>query len=777
VAPTAPPSRPTARPPRRPSRNPQAVPLSAPGGGRRPPPGGEGKRSPRNEHRRPPRGEHSKPRPRPPRWWRFRRLLFIAGFTVLALLAAGLFYVARLPLPKAPALAQTTMVFDASGHQVATFNGGQDRVEVSLRQVPAVLVDAVVSTEDRHFFSEGALNPLSTLRALWTDLRGNSLQGGSTITQQYVKNTYTGAQRTLMRKIKEAIIAEKVDRRMTKDQILQAYLNTIYFGRGAYGVEAASEAYFGENVSQLGLPQASLLAGLIRDPEGDDPAHNPAAARARQDTVLGAMVRDAKISPAQAARVEAMPMASYVKLTPPPTTGITYNGAAGDQYFLDYVRQLLIQRFGPAEVYGGGLRVYTTLEPALQQQAYDAVYRSPGSLDPARGDPAGALVAVDDQGRVRALVGGQNYSTSQVDLALGRLGGGSGRQAGSTFKAFLLAQLVKDGYSVESQVPAPPEVVVAHGNSNGTPWVVKNFDGESFGQPISVVDATALSVNTVFAQLVEKIGPAALEHMAIECGIQPSELGAYPSLTLGTADVSPLEMASGYSTFAAGGVHRAPTFITKVTTAAGKVLSWPATPPQRVLTAEQTAVVDYTLQQVVLRGTGTAASAAGVPVAGKTGTTDQSTDAWFVGYTPTLTTAVWMGYPQGSRPLADFRGYPSIQGGTIPAQIFARFLAAAVHSSPRWGGAAFPAPYSLGGSYLYFTPADEPQVLFPMGMGTTTTTSPPTTSVAPTTVATRPATTTPPTATTTTVPSRPVTPTTTTPQRTPSTTSRVPATT
>jgi membrane peptidoglycan carboxypeptidase len=667
------------------------------------------------------------------------------------------------------------MVYDASGNQVASFNAGEDRVDVSLRQVPPVLIGAVVSTEDRHFFTEGALNPLSTLRALWTDLRGGSLQGGSTITQQYVKNTYTGAQRTLMRKIKEAIIAEKVDRRLTKYQILQAYLNTIYFGRGAYGVEAASEAYFGENVGQLGLAQASLLAGLIRDPEGDDPAHDPAAARARQATVLAAMVRDARITPTQAEQVEATPMASYVKLTPPATIGVTYDGVDGDQYFLDYVRQLLLQRFGPAEVYGGGLRVYTTLVPALQREAYDAVYRSAGALDPATGDPAGALVAVDDEGRVRALVGGQNYSTSQVDLALGRVGGGSGRQAGSTFKAFLLAQLVKDGYSVESQVPAPPEVVVAHGNSNGTPWVVKNFESESFGQPISVVEATALSVNTVFAQLVEKIGPAALEHMAVACGIQPSELGAYPSLTLGTADVSPLEMASGYSTFAAGGVHWAPTFITKVTTASGKVLPWPSTAPRRVLTPEQTAVVDYTLRQVVLRGTGTAASAAGVPVAGKTGTTDQSTDAWFVGYTPTLTTAVWMGYPQGSRPLANFRGYSTIEGGTIPAQIFARFLSAAVRSSTRWGGATFPAPYSLGGSYLYFTPADEPQVLFPLGLGTTTTT--PATSVPPTTTTgTRPTTTSPPPDTTTTVPSRPASPTTTY-QRTPSTTARGPSTT
>jgi penicillin-binding protein 1A len=717
-------------------------------------------------------------RGRRPRWWRFRRLVFFAGFAVLAVIAGALFYVARLPLPKAPALAQTTMVFNADGQQVASFNAGVNRVDVPISRVPPVLIDAVVSTEDRHFFTEGALNVLSTLRAAWSDLQGNDLQGGSTITQQYVKNTYTGAQRTILRKIKEAIIAEKVDQRLTKDQILQAYLNTIYFGRGAYGVEAASEAYFGEDVSRLGLPQASLLAGLIRDPEGNDPAHDLAAARARQATVLAGMVRDRHITPSQAQQVESTPMSRYVRMAGAGDTGVTLAGGAGDQYFLDYVRRLLIAHFGAAEVYGGGLRVYTTLDPTLQREAYDAVYNSPGSLDPARGDPAGALVSVDDRGEVKALVGGQNYAASQVDLALGRLGGGSGRQAGSTFKAFLLAQLIKDGYSVESQVPAPPEVVVAHGNSNGSPWDVKNFDGESFPAPISVVQATALSVNTVFAQLVEKIGPAALERMAVACGVNPSELGAYPSLTLGSADVSPLEMASGYSTFAAGGVHWAPTFITKVTTASGRVLGWPATAPHRVLTPQQTAVMDYTLRQVVLGGTGTAAAGAGVPVAGKTGTTDKSTDAWFVGYTPTLTTAVWMGYPQGSKPLANFRGYSSIQGGTIPAQIFARFLGAAVRTSPRWGGRDFPPPYSLGGNYLYFTPGDEPQIQFPQGLGTTTTTtttSPPTTVGAPPTTFRSSTATTPPVARpTTTTTSRP-SPTTTVPAA--STTTRPVATT
>ena len=657
----------------------------------------------------------------------------MVAFAGFALVAGGIYYVAQAPLPKAPTLAQTSFVYDSAGNVLASFDAGQNRVDVSLRQVPQVLIDAVVSTEDRHFFTEGALNPVSTLRALWSDLSGGNLQGGSTITQQYVKVTYTAAQRTIARKIKEAVIAEKVDRKYTKTQILQDYLNTIYFGRGAYGVEAASKAYFGENVGRLGLAQASLLAGLIHDPEGDDPAHDPTAARQRQAVVLAGMLRDHKVSAAQVRVVETTPMSSYVE-GPTVGTGITMNVANGDQYFIDDVRQQLIARFGPAVVYGGGLRVTTTLDPTLQADAYNAVYRAAGSLDPAKGDPAGALVSVDDQGNVRAMVGGQNYATSQVNLALGKAGGGSGRQAGSTFKAFLLAQLVKEGYSVDSQLPAPPEVVVAHGNSNGSSWVVKNFESESPGKAVSIVDATAQSINTVFAQLVEKIGPAALEQIAIQMGISPSEIGDYPSLVLGAAAVSPLEMASAYSTFADGGVHSPASVITKVTTANGTPLPWPHPAAKAVLDAHSAAVVDYTLEQVVQRGTGTAASV-GVPLAGKTGTTDNSTDAWFIGYTPTLTTAVWMGYPQGSRPLSNFRGYTSIQGGTIPAQLFEHFMAAVLRGSggpgSPWGGASFPPPGSLGGQYLYVTPANEQEISFPEGLGTTTTTAPPTSTVPP----------------------------------------------
>jgi penicillin-binding protein 1A len=318
-----------------------------------------------------------------------------------------------------------------------------------------------------------------------------------------------------------------------------------------------------------------------------------------------------------------------------------------------------------------------------------------------------------------------------VDLALGRSGGGSGRQAGSTFKAFMLAVLLKEGYSVDSLFPAPPEVVLPEGNANGTPWTVTNFEDKITQPQLSLIDATALSVNTVYAQVVARIGAAKLDAMAEALGISPSELpGAYPSQVLGTADVSPLEMAAAYATFADGGVYHSPILITKVTTAKGKVLSLPVTPVSRVvLTPAEAAMETYVLQQVVLWGTGTSASGVGTPVAGKTGTTEHSSDAWFVGYTPHVTTAVWMGYASNSRPMVNFRGLKSVQGGTIPAQLWHNYMAAALASEPQLEG-TFPLVYSFGGQTL--TPPEVgSSVLFPEGLGTTTTTVPPTTTTSP----------------------------------------------
>ena len=616
-------------------------------------------------------GPRRRPPARRPSWpWRYRRLLYLLTLAAFTVVAGVLYLLSRVPLPAVQPQAQTTFLYDVHHQQLAALSGGQNRVDVRFAQIPKVVIDAVVSTEDRNFFHHAGLDPIALARAAAADLRsGGSLQGGSTITQQYVKNVYVGNRRTLFRKLREAMLAIKVERTSTKQQILERYLNTIYFGRGAYGVQAAAQAYFGQDVGSLGLPEASLLAGLIRAPETAEPGRAPAVANARRLATLRAMVRDHRISGPQRDAAAAVPLG---RLVIPATTAraAVADSDHGTQYFVEYVRQQLIDRYGEKAVDGGGLRVSTTLDLGLQDKAYDAVY---GYLK--MGEPAGALVAIDDQGRVKAMVGGRDYQASQVNLALGAAGGGTGRQAGSTFKAFLLAEAIKEGYTVESAFPGPPEIVIPHADQNGRDYTVTNFDHEDAGPSVNLIDATAHSVNTVYAQVEQAIGPQRLVDMAHQLGVS-SALKPNASLVLGSSDVSVLEMAGAYSTLADRGIHTAPETITQVSTADGTTLPLASPTRTQVLDRATADQVTYCLQQVVLRGTGTKA-AFGRPVAGKTGTTTDYGDAWFIGYTPTLTAAVWMGFPEGSsHQMTDVRGV-KVEGGSFPAIIFSRFMAAA----------------------------------------------------------------------------------------------------
>ncbi|HZU73428.1 MAG TPA: transglycosylase domain-containing protein, partial [Acidimicrobiales bacterium] len=481
-------------------------------------------------------------RRRPGRLWRYRRLLFLLGFLGFTAVAGFAYLLLQAPLPPPTVEGQTTFLTDATGARLATFDNGQNRIPVQLSQVPPVVVKAVLDTEDHAYFQHGALDPVGILRAAVDDLRGRPLQGGSTIAQQYVKNVYVGSERTFLRKVKEAAVAVRLERTLTKDQILERYLNTIYFGRGAYGVEAAAQAYFGKDVGQLGLPEAAYLAGLIRSPDTADASVHPAVADQRRDATLGSMVRYHDLSVAEDHAVEAVPVATYV-INPHDEPPQVVDASIGTQYFVDYVRRVLIQRFGLAAVEAGGLRVRTTLDLRAQAQAYDAVY---GFLRPS--EPAGALVSVDSDGNVRAMVGGRDYSQSQVNLATGTAGGGAGRQAGSTFKPFLLAATVHEGYSLRSAFPAPAQLVLPKAD-NGADYLVRNYEGESFPGDINLVEATAESVNTVYAQVEQAIGPDKLVGMAHQLGVS-SPLEPNASLVLGTDDVSVLEMAGAFSTFA-----------------------------------------------------------------------------------------------------------------------------------------------------------------------------------------------------------------------------------
>ena len=621
---------------------------------------------------------------------------------------AGITYMlVSLDLPADTPLGQTTYLYSSDGKtQLAKLSSGADREVVSLDRVPDVLVDAVLASEDQHFFEHSGLDPAGILRATWYDLRNrNSLQGGSTITQQYVKNAYLTSERTIWRKLKEAAYAVKVERKFDKKEILERYLNTIYFGRGAYGVQAASRAYFSKNVDELDLSRSSYLAGLIRAPELADARVAPAVAEARRDKVLRNMVITRAITPAQRQQALSVPLVNIehdeesLVIAKADRDAFVTAASDGTDYFIDYVRRQLIKTLGEQTAFSGGLRVTTSLDFEAQDDAYRAVY---GATLTRPSDPAGALVAIDDQGRIRAMVGGRDWNLPpdecaqaqcKVNLAVGREGGGSGRQPGSTFKPVLLAETVKEGYSVESAFPGPSKITIPKA-SNGADWNVTNFEEAAYGR-VNLVDATRNSVNTVYAQLAVAIGAERMQKMAEDLGVK-TPLKPHNSLVLGTGEVSVLDMAAAYSTFANRGVRIEPKAILKIETAGGTVIRDNQKPDRtRVLDESDADVVNFCLRQVVERGSGAAAQIPGQSIIGKTGTTQAFGDAWFVGATRKLTTAVWMGYPEGNAKRMDNVRGKEVTGGSFPALIFKRFMTAAAGKAD-----PFPTPESFGGRIL-----------------------------------------------------------------------------
>ncbi|MGI8984842.1 MAG: transglycosylase domain-containing protein [Acidimicrobiales bacterium] len=592
---------------------------------------------------------------------------FLVGILVFTAMAGAAWVLTQIPLPPEAPQAQTTVIYDATGAQLATLHGVENRFPVSIEEVPPVMTAAVVAAEDRKFFVHKGIDPLGIARALWADIRrGGVSQGGSTITQQYVKNAYVGNDYTLWRKIREAVLSVKIERKFDKNQILERYLNTVYFGRGAYGVQAASKAYFNIDVGQLELKHASYLTGLIRSPSAGDVVDDPQEAHDLRFIVLSAMVDTNVITPEQANDAEAVSIADYVVPPPPPGSTVTMKGA-GAEYFVEYVRRELTRLYPEDQVLRGGMRVYTTLDAGAQRQAYDAVY---GLLD-ADDDPAGALVSIDNEGRIVAMVGGRDWSESKVNLAVGVDGGGSGRPAGSTFKPVALAEAMNQGISLEATFPGPAKIVLPKAD-NGADWEVNNYENAAYGR-ISLLTATAQSVNTVYAQLVDTVKPANVVEMAKKLGVK-ADLAPNASIALGTADVSVLDMASVYQTFQRRGIHVEPRVIRKITQNDSVLVDDRAT-STRVIDRAVAEKVNYALQQVVEAGSGTGAALSHSQVWGKTGTTDLYGDAWFVGYTRQLTTAVWMGYPEGqSKPLYNIHGVRRVSGGSLPADIFRRYM-------------------------------------------------------------------------------------------------------
>lgn len=615
-------------------------------------------------------------------WWAFVAVPLVG---VLGMLGTLYYLYTRLELPATPPPLQTTYVYDRHGNLLTTLHSTVDRTIIPLEQMPRSLREAVIASEDQDFYRHPGFDPIGILRAAWTDLvLRKTVQGGSTITQQLVKNVYAGTYetdpetgeqvyvvppRTLGQKVREVLLAIKLEQELSKDEILARYLNTVYFGHGAYGVQAAAQTYWSKDASELTLLESVTLAGVIPGPSLYDPILHPEDARARRNHVLDRMVAEGYLDPARAAALKAKPVRTH-----PLVTAEVWDRRLG--YFLDYTRRSLVEAFGEARVLGGGLRVTTTLDRRMQEAAEAATERYLPEPD----DPEAALVAIDPRtGAVRAMVGGRNWNRSKVNLATGD--GGTGRHAGSAFKVFTLVAALEDRISLSSRWRGPATITIPDRRcyTEGRPWTLSNASDSEAGT-FTLLQATAHSVNTVYAQLVTVVGPEAVVDVAHRMGIE-SPLDPVCSITLGTQEVTPLEMTRAYATLAARGVRHDATPLLEVADPTGEVLRRIDRRGQQVLRPNDADLATYALRTVITSGTGTRANI-GRPAAGKTGTAQEYVDAWFCGYTPQLAACVWVGYPQGQIPLVNVHGFPAVFGGTIPALIWHDFMVEALAGQP-----------------------------------------------------------------------------------------------
>jgi penicillin-binding protein 1A len=625
----------------------------------------------------------------PRRRRRIRKLRFAALLLVLLVLATVAFAfgfmraVANAIPPLDPAAQHTdvdTVVYASNGRSVlAVLRGDESRVLVDTAQIAPIMRQAIVSIEDQRFFEHHGIDLRGIARALWADIRhGSIIEGGSTITQQFVKNAYIRNERTFARKIREAALAWQLEQRWSKDRILTAYLNTIYFGNGAYGIQQAARAYFGKSAKNLTLPEAALLAGIPSDPSLYDPVTNPRSARDRRREVLAAMLEQAKITHADYARANAAPLPRPEDVRLPGT---------GERapYFVNYVKDQLVEKFGAGRVFGGGLHVTTTIDLGLQKLAREAVER----VLPNPSGPAAALVAIDPRtGAVKAMYGGRSFRKSQFNLATQ-----GERQPGSSFKPIVLATAMREGIAPATELESHPVSI----DAGDRIWHVTNYDHTYLGQ-VSLWQAMVSSDNSVYAQLTDLVGPNAIVRTAHALGIE-TPLKPYFSIGLGSEAVDPLEMARAYASIADGGRRvdgsvfgNQPRVVERVERVRSDQTDENLPVPTQVMDPGEAELETSILQDVVRAGTGTRAAVPGVAVAGKTGTTDNWGDAWFVGYTPELVVAVWVGYPNKLTPmLTEFGGQP-VTGGTLPALIWKQF----VSSVETQDSGEFAAPPYLG---------------------------------------------------------------------------------
>ncbi|HMH52015.1 MAG TPA: penicillin-binding protein 1A [Candidatus Acidoferrum sp.] len=559
------------------------------------------------------------------------------------------------------------------------------RIFVPLTRIPKSLKDAIIATEDRRFYSHWGVDPLGIARAVYQNYRrGRIVEGGSTITQQLTKVLFLTPDKSLERKLKEAILALELERRYSKTRILEMYLNQVYFGHGAYGVEAAARTYFGKSVSELTLQESALLAGLPRAPSGYSPFDHPDAARRRREVVLRRMAEFGVLREGEGARLAKTDLG----LIPPERRRNT------GQYFLEYVQQALEAKYGADMVFKGGLRVYTTLNPSMQLAAEQALRDGLRALEartvkPRPGEhPEGAVITVEPQtGYVKAIVGGYDFFRSEFNRAVQ-----AKRQPGSAFKPFVYIAALESGLTPATRIEDAP-VAYTVGN---TVWKPENYD-RKFRGSTTLQQAMEESINVVTVKLQERIGINRTIQVARRLGVA-SPLDLNLSLALGTSDLTLLELTSAYGVLANQGVWMPPTAIRHVTNAQGKLLEEHVPEGREALSPEMAYVITHMLRGVVERGTGQGAKALGRPIAAKTGTTNDYSNAWFIGFTPHLSTGVWIGY---DRPRSLGR---EETGGRTAVPIWTAYMAKILGDSPRED---FPVPERVSLVPIDLDPSNE----------------------------------------------------------------------
>lgn len=619
----------------------------------------------------------------------FRSIRVMAALVlvIIAGLMFGYIFAAYQSLPEVgnnmrPAV--SSQVFDSQGKLITTLHSDQNRLPIDINKVPKNLQNAFIAAEDNRFYDHIGVDPIGILRAVVTNLTNRGIaQGGSTITQQLAKNAFLSQDQTLKRKIQEAILALELERKYSKKEILEMYMNQIYFGRGAYGIQTAAHTYFGKDVGDLTLAECAMIAGLPKSPNYYSSSVNEATAR--KNVVVGQMEKYGYITPSQAEEAKKASLDIKQKSTS--------NTPDETAYFIDYVTQEIAQKYGDDALYKDGLKIYTTLDTDKQHAAVQAMRHLPETHTDDQGltQPQGAIISIDPKtGHILAMVGGRGQdSFNRASMAV--------RQPGSAFKPFV--------YMTAMEHDMTPDTIMEDKKVEYGGWSPHNADNSYQGR-MPLWKALALSVNTVAVQLADKVGPSNVIANAKKLGITTLVEDGNPnddnlaSAALGglTKGVTPLEMAAAYGAFANKGVYIKPTAIVKILDRNGNVLEDNSSDVQKTQVMSEKTAYEMTsmLEGVITRGTGTAASI-GRPAAGKTGTTDDNHDAWFIGYTPDIVTAVWVGDDTGSQSLGE------IYGGTVPAQIWHDYMASAVSGT---SADDFDVPAGMGKAY-YEEPKEE----------------------------------------------------------------------